>query len=1199
MQTHLRASANDEVPLPPGFRRVEWPGGQSSQAGSKQIIFAVDNLLQRNVVIAALRAPDDSEQRLLALAEAQRLAQVCDHPNIITIHSAMLSGDWLLLVNQYAAGGDLRRLLTSGPMTLARAVRLAQQMIDALRHAHKHQIIHRDLKPENVLLNDMFEVQLADFGIAIRADAVMPEDQTVGTPGYMAPEQIRGVSGAAADLYSFGCVLFELLTQRPVFQSDNSFELLRRHLSDVPTAPSAINPRVPSALSDLCVQLLAKTPAARPASAVEVLERLTDFQRAARAFTARRTPGAQTAITTAQRLLGRASELAQIAQRSGALQSLGTGGVVLIDGTLGAGKSRFVEELEPYAQSAGATLLLGRCLEGVKLPFLPFIEALRPLRGALNSDGPGDRLQRLLSSTGTTTQRGSTARASRETLLIELDGALRVVAAQRPLVLVIDDLHWADESSLALFQQLGVALAASPTSLPLLLIGTLRPVLDAGPAQRGLSNLLQRLRRYANVLELSLPALDVSAVRQLVEDLTGSPCSERLAAQVSDMTLGNPLHARELVSHLSRHNLLQMRGGFLLAAGNADDLALPQGLAALVAERLDSLTDTARRVLSVAACIAGQWSLEQLALLLHETPRATHVALDEAEQAGIIRGQRGDYTFVHPLMRAALYGRLSDSSRRVWHYDIARQLADGAQSNGDESVDLAIAQHLLLAGDIAPLSRRLQALDAAASLAFDQFAWEQAAGFAEAVLVIGASQPADWIARLQQLAGDALHQAGEARAALPHWRNAAHYYREQGDAVRLAAVLGSMFRAGSSFGFLQQLRDGLPEELERVANQAALTAPEVAAQAFDALGIMALGDGHPDVAERFIERGARLLGESRTEKISRARMYGSSFVVALQRGRPRDAVIALRAGLADAEGAEHAPTIVRQLQRLPVPLVLLGDLSAAAEIGTQALQRSSVIATTGEHSITQSAMAALHVLRGDFQLAVEAGEAALELLCTTSYTQAAAYLLPVLLAAYAHQGRFVDARRVARLLSDGDGVLDPPLRLTQLHQEHEALLIALEQGGSGRSVVTRPVPERAIDFLRLGRYGVAMETVSLGAACDGVAHCLAAFDMALRNDIAFTLGWTGYVPRWLALARWRVRGDAAEAVLLLDACRTQTELIGAKFETARCTFDLAVAHQACGHALLARAARDAAHAQFDALGAYAWVRVMERSAAAL
>ena len=1189
------SASAEEIPLPPGFRRVDWPGGQSTQAGSKHIIFAVDNLLQRSVVIAALRAPDDSEQRGLALAEAQRLALVCDHPNIITIHSATLAGDWLLLVNQYAPGGDLRRLLGSGPMTLARAVRLARQIADALHHAHQHQIVHRDLKPENVLLNEMFDAQLADFGIAVRADAAVIHGETVGTPGYMAPEQIRGTGSAAGDLYSFGCVLFELLTQRPVFHSSNSFELMRRHLSDVPEAPARINPRVPALLSDLCLQLLAKAPEQRPATAAAVAERLAQFQSDARSVAPRRpAPGAVAHVHEAPRLLGRDAEMADFGQRLDALQALGRGGVVLIEGPPGAGKSRLAEALEPLAQAVNATLLLGRGLEGVKLPFLPFIEALRPLRGALTSDGAGDRLQGLLAGAGTATRGAGAADVSRETLLIELDDALRVVAMQRPLVLVIDDLHWADESSLALFQQLAVALAAAPMALPILLVGTLRPVLDEAPAQRGVVRLLQRLQRYPAVRHLPLPPLEVGDVRTLVEALTGSRCSARLAARIADLTLGNPLHTRELVAHLARRELLQMRGGFLVGTAAANDLDLPQSLAGLVAERLQELTDSTRRVLSVAACMAGEWSLEQLAELLHETPRATFAALDEAEQGGFVRGQQHRYVFLHPLMRAAFYSRLSDSSRRIWHFDIAQQLTRVTAPEQRKQRELAIGQHLLLAGEVAPLDMRLTALVRAVDCAYEQFAWDQAASFAGAALALGTGQPPAWIARLQQLAGDALHQAGEPRAGLKHWLAAAQYYRQQGDVERLAAVLTDMYRAAHNFGFLDQLQDWQPRHLEDAAARAAVAAPHVGAEAFDVLCTLALAEGRLDAAEEYLNRGLQLLGDANAERITRSRMGSTAFVLALRRSDARAAEAALHVALADAEAVDHAPTIARSRQRLPVAQLLLGNLPEAARNAALGLTNSRVIATTGEHGITYSALAAVHVLRGEFQLAVDAGEAALELLCTTSYSQAAAHSLPVLIAAYAHQGQFADARRVARLMTDSSGVIDPPLPFAALRAEHELLLDALEHGGAGVTVRTRAVPERPIDFLRLSRYGIALEAHSLGAACDGVEHCVAAFTLALRNQIAFTLGWTGYVPRWLAVARLRARGDPAEAVLLLDACRRQAEVVDARFEVARCLLDLAVAHIAAGQPALARAARDAAIARFDAMHAAAWVVAAER-----
>src|SRR5262249_31665269 len=180
----------------------------------------------------------------------------------------------LYIVSQYVPGGDLQSYAHqrgTPALSIRQALRIATQVCRALEHVHEHGIAHRDVKTSNIFLDERGNAVLGDFGLADMKSAASSQNQEfVGTPAYVAPEQIWGKSGATSDLYSLGCVLCELATGAPPFCGRDLNETLAMHLRSVPGSLRTRNPAVPPALDDLVLGLLAKDPARRPQSVRDV-----------------------------------------------------------------------------------------------------------------------------------------------------------------------------------------------------------------------------------------------------------------------------------------------------------------------------------------------------------------------------------------------------------------------------------------------------------------------------------------------------------------------------------------------------------------------------------------------------------------------------------------------------------------------------------------------------------------------------------------------------------------------------------------------------------------------------------------------------------------------------------------------------------------------------------------------------------------
>ncbi|MFG2137820.1 serine/threonine-protein kinase [Streptomyces sp. NPDC048650] len=249
--------------------------------GGMGVVWAAHDRAHGREVAVKLLAPRirDAERATLErrfLREA-RLTGRLAHPGIPAVHDHGSHGGELYLVMDLVPGRALDAVLESeGPLPVERAADVARSAADVLAYAHGQNVVHRDLKPSNLMITPDGEIRVLDFGVAAALEPQLGETRftaanaALGTVVYMAPEQAVGKTVPASDLYSLGCVLYELLTGVPPFTGDGPFLLYHRHAHD-PVPPLADRRSgVPSGLRALVAGLLEKRPEDRPASAAEV-----------------------------------------------------------------------------------------------------------------------------------------------------------------------------------------------------------------------------------------------------------------------------------------------------------------------------------------------------------------------------------------------------------------------------------------------------------------------------------------------------------------------------------------------------------------------------------------------------------------------------------------------------------------------------------------------------------------------------------------------------------------------------------------------------------------------------------------------------------------------------------------------------------------------------------------------------------------
>ncbi len=249
--------------------------------GTQKTVYLVhDTQLGRDCALSLLKTGLLQARELARLRrEAQMMARLA-HVNIVTVHAISDEAEERpYIVSEYVSAGDLREELreADGPLPQGRAIAIAKDVCRALGAAHRSGVIHRDLKPANIWLTEDGSAKLGDFGISWSIDRsrlTMPETM-MGTAAYMAPEQAQAQEVTArTDLYSLGCVLYELLAGRPPFEGRSPLTVVSQHIHAQPTPPSEHGAELPQALERLVLRLLAKDPEDRPASALEVLTEL-------------------------------------------------------------------------------------------------------------------------------------------------------------------------------------------------------------------------------------------------------------------------------------------------------------------------------------------------------------------------------------------------------------------------------------------------------------------------------------------------------------------------------------------------------------------------------------------------------------------------------------------------------------------------------------------------------------------------------------------------------------------------------------------------------------------------------------------------------------------------------------------------------------------------------------------------------------
>ena len=672
-------------------------------AGGMGVVYkAKDTKLERFV---ALKIPSPqivgTDAEKVRFVREARAAAALDHSNICTIHGIDEFEGQTFIVMAYVEGQSLDQKLEYGPLPLNEAVSIAMQVAEGLQEAHEKGVFHRDIKSANIMVNTRGQAKIMDFGLArFRGRTrVTKKSAVMGTVDYMSPEQASGHDTVdhRSDTWSLGVVLYEMLTGSLPFVAAHDAAVIHKILYEAPEKIVNSRSEIPPSLELVVQKMLQKDPLLRYQDMSALLRDLRSTQSRPAQTKAISAEEAEMAIEELEPVplppllaaieqspfVGRDEELAQLWQSWGQARK-GQHQLVFLAGEPGIGKTRLVAESARSIHAEGATVLLGGAEEGTEFPHQPFVEALRHyvavcpigiLKEQISTFGAEltrvipELNQRLPDLPVLPPPRGD---SERYRLFDAFAGLLAKACSFQPVLLILEDLHWAEKETLLLLKHI----LRSTLQSPLLILATYRDT--ELPRTHPLVRTLSDLRRGRKFQRISLAGLVQKEVGHMIDAWVGQDAPLDVVTGVHEQADGNPFFVEEILLYLIDTGAIYEKDGRCMADVPVDQMGIPEEVKEIIRLRLARLSDECDSMLTIASVLGQDFRIDALKRASDLSEDRLIELLEEASSARVIKdvpGFFGHYTFNHALIHETLYEDLT-TTRRVRLHGLALQYAD-------------------------------------------------------------------------------------------------------------------------------------------------------------------------------------------------------------------------------------------------------------------------------------------------------------------------------------------------------------------------------------------------------------------------------------------------------------------------------------------------------------------------------------------
>jgi len=737
-------------------------------SGGLGIVYkAFDTILEREVAIKVLhpQISDNKQNAERLMREARASAKLVD-PHVVTIYEVGSDIQGRYIAMELVNGVPLTDIIyREGPLDPQRAIQIIQQILKALNRAHKLGIFHRDIKPDNVLIGADDHAKVLDFGIAkmLAKSGITSSGEVIGTVEFMAPEQMLGDGvDQRIDIYAAGIVLYQLLTKQLPFTGETPVELLFKKLNEEAVAPSYYNSKVDDELDRIVLKAIHGDKEQRFANPEEFLKALNGFVTKKLAINNVSSWDSEEIIEQADEpphrrdkylrkvFVGREKELKQLV-RSFQEVCRRMGQSVIVSGEAGVGKSRLASQLRSYVEYQNAWVLYGTCLyqEGMDA-YLPFVDAIRDFFSAENTRiSEKDRLELkdlirekvpelsqfterfttviFQNNTGTDGEKSETS----INMMESISTLISLMSEVRPIVLIIDDIQWADTSSLKLFHYM----ARQILRHRVMLYGisrTDRYDLQEDGKPKMIVDIISRMRREELIKEINLSRLTREKSDALVDKALGNTAfSEEFYEGVFVETKGNPFFVLETIKLYKENGLIENKDGIWIDHKIDFKVKIPNRVEDIFIRRLSTLSEEERETLQVASVMGYKYDPSVLAAVL-EIPKIQllKTLTKMANELQIISSTDKYFQFEHPMLGDLLYNEIPVALRKEYHLMIVEEMEKRHGNNFGAFVGEA-AQHYRRGDNH---EKAIALLYKAGKRAFDMGAYREAGVFLEDLL---------------------------------------------------------------------------------------------------------------------------------------------------------------------------------------------------------------------------------------------------------------------------------------------------------------------------------------------------------------------------------------------------------------------------------------------------------------------------------